>query len=41
MPAYSLHNSMDPGVVPEELKALTDVEIRLISRIKPFMKIYQ
>jgi len=41
MPVYSLYNDLDPGALPEELDSLTDVETRLISRIKPFMKIYR
>lgn len=41
IPSYAFCNLMDPGDIPDELNDLTDVELRLISRIKPFMKIYK
>ena len=41
LPAHAYNNMMDPGVIPAELEDLNDVELRLISRIKPFMKIYK
>ena len=41
IPAHAFNNLMDPGETPEELNALNELETRLISRIKPFMKIYK
>ena len=32
---------MDPGIVPEQLKGLTQVEEMLISRVGPIMRIYR
>jgi len=41
IPAFSLYNELDPGEIPDELNSLTEMETRLISRIKPYMKIYR
>ena len=38
---FSVENDMDPGIVPQQLKDLTQVEEMLISRICPIMRIYR
>ena len=38
---FSAGNDMDPGIVPEQLKGLTQVEGMLISRVCPIMRIYR
>ena len=38
-PAKAYWNNLDPGVIPQEIAVLTQVEIRLLARIIPFMKI--
>ncbi len=38
-PPKAYWNNLDPGVIPEELQVLSQVEQRLISRIIPFTKI--
>ena len=38
---YSLENNMDPGVVPIELRGLTQVEEMLISAVMPLMSVYR
>ena len=38
---FSAGNDMDPGIVPEQLKGLTQVEEMLISRVCPIMRIYR
>ena len=37
---YSIDNGMDPGVVPQELQGLTQVEEMLISSVMPIMSLY-
>lgn len=39
VPKNALINNMDPGNIPIELSRLTDIEVALISQIKPFFKI--
>ena len=39
LPSISILNDMYPGEIPQELAALNDVEISLISQIRPYMKI--
>jgi hypothetical protein len=41
IPAYAFANSMDTGVLPAEISSLNDIEANLISRVKPFMKIFK
>ena len=36
---FSAGNDMDPGIVPEQLKCLTQVEEMLISRVCPIMRV--
>ncbi|HKQ22632.1 MAG TPA: DUF6570 domain-containing protein, partial [Nitrososphaeraceae archaeon] len=38
-PAKAYWNNLDPGKIPEEMSCLTSVELRLLSRIVPFLKI--
>ena len=38
-PSKAYWNNLDPGVIPEEIAILTQVEIRLLARIIPFLKI--
>ncbi len=38
---FSAENDMDPGIVPEQLKGLTQVEEMLISRVCPIMRVYR
>ena len=38
-PAKAYWNNLEPGKIPEEISCLTSVELRLISRIVPFLKI--
>jgi hypothetical protein len=38
---FSAGNDMDPGIVPEQLRGLTQVEEMLISRICPIMQVYR
>jgi len=38
-PPKAYWNNLDPGVIPEEIVVLTQVEIQLIARIIPFLKI--
>ena len=38
---FSAGNDMDPGIVPEQLKGLTQVEEMLISRVCPIMRVYR
>ena len=38
---FSAENDMDPGVVPEQLRGLTQVEEMLISRVCPIMRVYR
>ena len=38
-PAKAFWNNLDPGKIPEEMSCLTSVELRLVSRIVPFLKI--
>lgn len=38
-PATSYWNNLDPGEIPEVMKDLTNPEIRLLSRMLPFIKI--
>ena len=37
---YSANNGMDPGLVPQELQSLTQVEEMLISSVMPIMSLY-
>ena len=37
----SSENNMDPGVVPTELKGLTQTEEMLISAVMPMMSVYR
>ncbi len=39
VPANAYFNSLHPGSVPIEIARLTDIEIRLISQVRPFMNI--
>lgn len=39
VPAQSFWNSLYPGDIPDELKSLTSMEVRMIQRMIPFMKI--
>ena len=41
VPAYAFANSMDTGVLPDVISSLNDIETNLISRVKPFMKIFK
>ena len=38
---FSAENDMDPGIVPEQLRGLTQVEEMLISRVCPIMRVYR
>ena len=38
-PAKSYWNDLDPGIIPDELASCTQVELRLMSRVIPFIKI--
>ncbi|GBM87988.1 hypothetical protein AVEN_139907-1 [Araneus ventricosus] len=38
-PPKAYWNTLDPGPIPRELQELTQAEIRLLARIKPFIKI--
>ncbi|CAB4033970.1 Hypothetical predicted protein, partial [Paramuricea clavata] len=38
---FSAENDMDPGIVPEQLTGLTQVEEMLISRVCPIMRVYR
>jgi PIF1-like helicase/Helitron helicase-like domain at N-terminus len=38
-PAKAFWNKLDPGVIPDEIKVLTQPERRLLSRIIPYIKI--
>ena len=38
---FSAANDMDPGIVPQQLRGLTQVEEMLISRICPIMQVYR
>ncbi|CAB4017850.1 Hypothetical predicted protein [Paramuricea clavata] len=38
---FSAENDMDPGIVPEQLSGLTQVEEMLISRVCPIMRVYR
>jgi hypothetical protein len=39
LPAQHHKNGLEVDLVPQELVNLTDMEIRLISRVKPFLKV--
>ena len=39
IPVYSKFNKLYPCDIPEELNALSEMELSIISRIKPYMKI--
>ena len=38
-PSRAYWNNLDPGVIPQEIACLTQVEVRLLARIIPFLKI--
>ena len=38
-PSKAFWNDLDPGIIPDELKECTQVELRIMSRIIPFIKI--
>ena len=38
---YSADNDMDPGIVPQQLEGLTQVEEMLIARVCPIMSVYR
>lgn len=38
---FGAENDMDPGIVPEQLKGLTQVEEMLISRVCPILRVYR
>lgn len=40
IPCIAHFNNLDPGPMPDDLKILNPIERSLISRIKPFMKIF-
>ena len=40
LPSISFFNELYPGDIPNELAKLTEIELSLISQIRPYMKIY-
>ena len=39
LPSLCLSNSLYPGDIPVELEVLTDIELSLVSQLKPYMKL--